>query len=44
MKSRIFRTVLTLLAPVIIDYVIKKFTGKKTVQKANNQVPPPTQF
>ena len=44
MRSRIFKTILTLLAPVVIDYVIKKFTGKKTVQKANNQVPPPSEF
>ena len=44
MRSRIFRTILTLLAPVVIDYVIKKFTGKKTAQKTNNQIPPPTEF
>lgn len=44
MRSRIFKTILTLLAPVVIDFVIKKFTGKKPVQKANNQALPPTQF
>lgn len=29
MKSRLLKTVLTLLAPVVIEYVIKKLTTKK---------------
>lgn len=30
MKSRILRTVLTLLVPVVIEYIVKKLTTKKT--------------
>lgn len=29
MKSRLLRTILTLLVPVVIDYVVKKITEKK---------------
>lgn len=28
MKSRLLKTVLTLLAPVVIEYIIKKLTSK----------------
>ncbi len=28
MKSRLLKTVLTLLAPVVIEYIIKKLTNK----------------
>ncbi len=41
MKSRILRTVLTLLAPIVIDYVIKKVTGKKEVKTTDKQIPSP---
>lgn len=29
MKSRLLKTILTLLVPVVIDYVVKKITEKK---------------
>lgn len=29
MKSRLLKTVLTLLVPIVIDYVVKKITEKK---------------
>lgn len=40
MKSRLFRTILTLVAPLIIEYVIKKFTEKKDVKNIDKQLPP----
>ncbi|SKB58673.1 hypothetical protein SAMN05660477_00054 [Soonwooa buanensis] len=30
MRSRLFKTLLTILAPIVIDYVVKKVTQKKT--------------
>ena len=30
MKSRILKTVLSLLVPIVIDYVVKKMTTKNT--------------
>lgn len=44
MKSRLFKTILTLLAPIVIEYLIKKFTSKKEVKPSNSQVPPPSQL
>ncbi|CAD7797880.1 hypothetical protein CHRY9390_00243 [Chryseobacterium aquaeductus] len=41
MKSRLFRTVLTLVAPLVIEFLIKKFTGKKEVKDVNKQMPSP---
>jgi len=41
MKSRLFKTVLTLLAPLVIEYLIKKFTGKKETKNENKSIPSP---
>ncbi len=36
MKSRLLKTILTLLVPVVIDYVVKKFTQKKNEKQQAN--------
>lgn len=41
MRSRILRTALTLLAPIVIEFFIKKITGKKEVKNTNQQIPSP---
>ncbi|WP_419868323.1 hypothetical protein [Chryseobacterium sp. CT-SW4] len=33
MKSRIFKTILTILAPLVLEYLLKKFTEKKDDNK-----------
>lgn len=34
MRSKLFKTLLTILAPIVIDYIVKKFTQKKQVQES----------
>ncbi|MCY0967931.1 hypothetical protein [Chryseobacterium wangxinyae] len=42
MKSRILKAVLAMVVPIVIDYVIKKFTEKKdVVSDQNRQIPSP---
>lgn len=42
MKSRLFKTILTLVAPLVIEFLIKKFTEKKgEVKDPNKQIPSP---
>ncbi|WP_262710813.1 hypothetical protein [Chryseobacterium echinoideorum] len=41
MKSRILKMALTLLAPIVIEFVIKKITGKREVKNTNKQIPSP---
>nr|WP_314497046.1 hypothetical protein [uncultured Chryseobacterium sp.] len=41
MRSRLFRTILTLVTPIIIEFIIKKLTGKKEVKDVNKQIPSP---
>lgn len=38
MKSRLLRTILTLLVPVVIDYVVKKITEKKNQPRLDRQL------
>lgn len=41
MKSRLLKTVLTLVAPLVVEFLIKKFTEKKEVKDSNKQIPSP---
>ncbi|MCW3170339.1 hypothetical protein OMO38_17560 [Chryseobacterium sp. 09-1422] len=42
MKSRILKAVLAMVVPIVIEYVIKKFTDKKQeVKDVNKQIPSP---
>ena len=45
MKSRILKAVLAMVVPIVIEYVIKKFTEKKgevkDVNASNKQIPSP---
>lgn len=44
MKSRILKAVLAMVVPIVIEYVIKKFTEKKEVKDvnaSNKQIPSP---
>lgn len=39
MKSRLFKTILTLIAPLVIEFLIKKFTTKNDEKNVNKQIP-----
>lgn len=39
MKSRLFKTILTLIAPLVIEFLIKKFTAKNDEKNVNKQIP-----
>lgn len=41
MKSRILKAILAMVVPIVIEYVIKKFTEKKVVNDPNKQIPSP---
>jgi len=41
MKSKLLRTVLTFLVPIVIEFLIKKLTGKKEAKDANKPIPSP---
>lgn len=33
MRSRIFKALLAIIAPLVLDYIVKKLTGKKEEKK-----------
>lgn len=41
MKKRILRAALTLVVPIVIEYVIKKITEKKQVKDVEKPIPSP---
>ena len=41
MKSRLLKTVLTLVAPLVIEFLIKNITEKKVEMNSNIQIPSP---
>lgn len=41
MKSRLLKAALTLVVPIVIEYVIKKFTEKKQVKDSEKTIPSP---
>lgn len=38
MKSRLLKTVLSLLAPVVINFIVKKLTNKETEQNVHKKI------